>query len=151
MRYVQFVFLVSVAAVFFTQIASAQLMPVDQFDQPINNEDLPSASIRTLFQDSQGFIWIGTTTNLLLYDGKDLYDLKHDPNDKTSISNIWISTHGITEHAGYVWVATKNGLNRYDPDTKKFKQYFTNTNSSSQACSPNMNALAPPKTSNRFG
>ncbi len=118
-------------------------MPVEQFDRPINNEDLPSASIRALFQDSQGYIWIATTTALLLYDGSELYDLKHNPNDSTSISDSWINTHSIIEHAGYVWIATRNGLNRYDRDTKEFKRYFTNTNGSSEQCSYNMTTLAP--------
>src|SRR5580765_8330685 len=49
-----------------TQEAFAQMIPYRRFT---TKEDLPSNRVTALFQDSKGFIWIGTDAGLTMYDG----------------------------------------------------------------------------------
>lgn len=73
----------------------------------------------TLFEDSEGDIWIGTITNgLFRYQAK---DKKMEHIDGVACSDI----SSITEDAsGNIWVGTLFGLSKYDRTTKGFINYF---------------------------
>jgi signal transduction histidine kinase/ligand-binding sensor domain-containing protein len=47
----------------------------------------PPGVITTLYQDRDGFIWIGSRDGLQLYDGHAFTAFKHDPADPTSLSD----------------------------------------------------------------
>jgi ligand-binding sensor domain-containing protein len=85
------------------------------------NDGLPSNTIRCIFKDSRGLLWIGTEAGLCCFDGKTfkIYDetngLKHDKvwsivEDEQN--NIWLSLYG-------------NGLAKYDGKTFT---YFNESN-----------------------
>ena len=82
--------------------------------------DLTQQSIRNVFQDSRGFIWILTQEGLHRYDGYSVTRYRASNQDPYSISHQ--STTDIVEDSeGFLWVATAGGgLNRYDPATHKF-------------------------------
>ena len=80
----------------------------------------------TVFQDSDGFIWIGTYAGLNRYDGSDFIHLKHIQGDSTSLrDNIVLD---ILEHEGRLWIATMFGgvhvLNRKSLKVEKVIQIF---------------------------
>ena len=80
-----------------------------------------------LFQDSRGYLWIGTQDGLNRYDGYDFKIFKHDPEDPTSISYNSILSMGEDKN-GSLWIGTwGGGLNRYDPSTKSFTRYQTDS------------------------
>ncbi len=81
-----------------------------------------------LFQDSRGYLWIGTQDGLNRYDGYSFKIYKHDPDDPTSISHNSILT--ITEDASSaLWIGTwGGGLNRYDPVSETFTRYLHDEN-----------------------
>lgn len=75
------------------------------------------------FQDSKGYLWIGTQDGLNRYDGYTFKIFKHDPDDPNSISHNSIITI-IEDQAGYLWIGTwGGGLNRFDPATETFVSY----------------------------
>ncbi|TAH17826.1 MAG: hypothetical protein EAZ08_12845 [Cytophagales bacterium] len=74
------------------------------------------------FQDSRGFIWIGTQDGLNRYNGYEFTHFKHNPKDKKSISNnIILAIH--EDKFGNLWVGTQDGLNRYDRKSGSFSSY----------------------------
>ncbi|WP_198315683.1 two-component regulator propeller domain-containing protein [Chitinophaga tropicalis] len=73
------------------------------------SEGLSSYSIRVVFQDHQGFIWIGTNDGLNRFDGKNVTIYRHQSGDSSSLTGNWIS--GLDQDAqGRIWVATRNGI-----------------------------------------
>ena len=79
------------------------------------------AFLRTLglaiFQDSKGYLWIGSQDGLNRYYGFNFEIYKHDPEDPNSISHN--SILAITEDRdGYLWIGTwGGGLNCLNPVT----------------------------------
>jgi len=92
----------------------------------ISIEDgLSQTSVLSLFQDSRGFLWIGTQDGLNKYDGYDFKIFKNQPLDSNSISNNYI--HSICEdNNGDLWIGTRYGLNKYLYTEGRFKQYLAN-------------------------
>ncbi len=86
-------------------------------------DGLSGNSINTLFQDSRGFLWIGTQDGLNRYDGYSFEVYRHEIGDQTSISGNSIQC--ITEDAnGDLWIGTiGNGLNKWNRKTQKFTVY----------------------------
>ena len=77
----------------------------------------------SIFQDSQGYLWIGTQDGLNRYDGYSFTIFKHDPDDATSLSHNAILAI-VEDTEGYLWIGTwGGGLNRFDPATQSFTGY----------------------------
>lgn len=86
--------------------------------------------IMSVYEDSEGYIWIGTNSSgLNRYDPKTgnfkLYT--YDINDNTSISNNGITSICEDSH-GNLWFSTWWGLNKFDKKTEKFYRYFHDKN-----------------------
>lgn len=90
------------------------------FDKFTVEDGLSSNSINCLFQDSKGFLWIGTDDGLNRYDGYEFKQFKHNPKDSTSISDNVIQ--GIDEDSeGNIWLVTgKKGVSQYNILTEQF-------------------------------
>ena len=79
--------------------------------------------INVIFEDTKGYIWIGTLGALIRYDGYEEKIFTHEPGDSLSISDSKISR--IKEDPyGYLWIKTQNGLNRYNPATETFERIY---------------------------
>ncbi len=85
------------------------------------SDGLSQSVVNCIFQDSQGYIWLGTQNGLNRFDGFTFEVHLYRPDDTTSISNNWI--YGITEDtSGDLWIGTKGGLNRYSAKKKRFER-----------------------------
>jgi ligand-binding sensor domain-containing protein/signal transduction histidine kinase len=84
-----------------------------------NNLDMESDVINSIFQDSKGNMWIGTasgglsqldpaTKKLVTY-------TTYDGLPDNTINSI------IEDQKGYLWISTNNGISRFDPVKKVFK------------------------------
>ena len=79
-----------------------------------------------IFQDRQGYLWIGTQDGLNRYDGYDIEIFKHDLDDTTSLSHNGILSMA-EDRDGNLWIGTwGGGLNRFEAATKTFIRYRSN-------------------------
>jgi len=92
---------------------------------------LSVSSVRKVYQDSKGNIWVGTDGGGLdLLDQKtgDFSHFKHNPLDTSTLSNNSVRTI-YEDDSGNLWIGTREGLNKFDPVTKKFKRYINSPDS----------------------
>ncbi|MCT4644263.1 MAG: hypothetical protein N4A74_04690, partial [Carboxylicivirga sp.] len=83
-------------------------------------DGLSNSHITTLFQDSRGYIWVGTTDGLNRYDGYNFVVYRHHPLVDSTIVGNYIQT--ITETPdGDIWIGTRNsGIAIWQKNTGKF-------------------------------
>jgi len=89
-------------------------------------DGLSQSTINCIFQDSKGYMWIGTQDGLNKYDGYDFTIYKENPIDTNSISHNWI-WNIFEDNQMNLWIATWNGLTKYKPDANLFIRYFSDT------------------------
>ena len=116
--YVHFCFLASAQN---TDAPGDKIIPDLLFDRFSNKEGLPENRIRSIFQDSKGYLWVGTMNGIGKYDGYGFK--KYDShNSHSGLSGNW--AFAICEDAaGNVWIGTLDGLNVFDRKKEKFKSY----------------------------
>lgn len=83
----------------------------------------------SIFIDRSGLIWLGSSGS-----GVDKFNPKQDffgliddygkPDYTLASPSVW----GIHNAYGYIWIATANGLHRYDMQSRKIKAYFHDPN-----------------------
>lgn len=79
--------------------------------------------VNYLFQDREGYIWVGTFNGLNRYDGSRFVVFKHDRNNPRSIAHSNIM--GICEDKkGDIWIGTPNGVSRYNKANNVFTNYL---------------------------
>ena len=88
------------------------------------------AKIRAFLEDNQGNIWVASGDGGLLLFKQSITtynQYRHLPNIKNSLSHnqIWQITQ---THPGYLWLATSNGLNRFDINNQQFEHFIPNFN-----------------------
>ena len=89
----------------------------------IGMEDgLSNENVLGIFQDSKGYIWIGTMDGLNKYDGYTFTKYRFDPTDSNSLSQNLIYTIW-EDKQGFIWVGTFEGLCKFDRYTEKFTRY----------------------------
>jgi len=78
---------------------------------------LETAVVTAIAQDRQGFLWFGTQSNLLRWDGYPLHTYARNPDAPGSLPDNFIRSLLVDGH-GQLWVGTNSGgLSRYDPET----------------------------------
>ena len=86
------------------------------------NMDFPMGNSGDIFQDKEGFLWIGTLHGLIRFDGYETVLFSHDPLDPTSISANNVDAIG-QDSFGRMWVGLNDyGLDILDQEHKKFTQ-----------------------------
>jgi len=88
--------------------------------------------INCMYKDKGGILWIGNNSGLHRVNiiptrtgepsGISFTSYRHSPGDLNSVSGDVISAI-IEDRAGIMWVATNNGLNRFDRKAGIFKRY----------------------------
>jgi ligand-binding sensor domain-containing protein/signal transduction histidine kinase len=76
-------------------------------------------AITTLAQDAQGFLWIGTQSGLLRWDGYRYRTYTHHPDDPNSVPDSHIQALYL-DRQGRLWVGTNGHLAWYDGATDQF-------------------------------
>ena len=71
-------------------------------------DGLPQEDVHALFEDSLGFLWIGTEDGLNRYDGHRFRTFRPTPFDTTSLSGTWVVGLADDGDEG-LWVATETG------------------------------------------
>lgn len=78
--------------------------------------------IISLFQDREGYIWVGTFNGLNRYDGSRFVTFKHDRNNPKTIAHNTV-TDICEDQAGNIWLGTSSGISRYNKATNTFDNY----------------------------
>lgn len=100
-------------------------------------DGLSQNNVSCIFQDTKGFLWIGTHAGLNRYNGKQFENFVNDPEDSLSISDNTI--FGISEDVEQnIWVATENGLNKYNREKNYFERFFYNKQNPQKSISDNI-------------
>ncbi len=94
-----------------------------RFHRLMLEDGLSQSSIVSIYQDSRGFIWMGTQDGLNRYDGTKFVAYKTDPNRRHSLSDPNI-TCIAEDDEGDLWLGTEGGgFNRYLRDWEFFFPY----------------------------
>jgi len=83
---------------------------------------LPNAGVKSIVQDSQGFIWIATDGGVARYDGQKFTAYLHTPGKLNGLPNNWVNQISEGPH-GNIWMATRNGLARWNRAKNDFTVY----------------------------
>ncbi len=85
-------------------------------------DGLSQSTVEIIFQDSRGYIWIGTHDGLNRYNGHSFRVYKYSEDKNESLSGNFI-TEIIEDYDGYMWVGTTNGLNKIDIENDTITKY----------------------------
>jgi diguanylate cyclase (GGDEF)-like protein len=107
-----------------TDLFSANL----RFERLAVEDGLPHATVLSVLQDKQGFMWFATANGVSRYDGYTFSTFRHDIDNPNSLSNN--NTFALIESRdGLIWIGTDpGGLNIFDPKTGNFKLYTKDEN-----------------------
>ncbi len=91
-----------------------------RFEHISLEQGLSQSVVNVIFQDSKGFLWVGTEDGLNRYDGYNFKVYKPETDNDNSLSNRWI-TSIAEDQDGFLWIGTRQGgLNRFDPRSGLF-------------------------------
>ena len=88
----------------------------------------------TITEDRWGTLWLGTVTEGLYRFNRSTGEFRnyvHRPDDPSSLSASAI-IHIFIDRAGRMWLATRNGLDSFDPSTGRFATYKRNGQSGTE-------------------
>ena len=95
--------------------------------EPLRDDRLSSrsfqSSVYAIFQDSKGFLWIGTHIGLLKYDGYQIDQYSPNTQAETAISDINVSSIA-EDRDGSLWIGSMDGgISRLDRTTDAFAHF----------------------------
>jgi signal transduction histidine kinase/ligand-binding sensor domain-containing protein/CheY-like chemotaxis protein len=106
-----------------------------------SSHKLPGASVQCMFQDKIGILWLGIESEgLTKYDGKTFTVYKSNAKDSLTISNNY-PVEIIDDNQGFLWIATLNGLNRFNKNTGIFTRYHRTPGSNNSLASNVLNGM----------
>jgi ligand-binding sensor domain-containing protein/signal transduction histidine kinase len=81
-------------------------------------------SAHRIYEDSKGFIWIGTSRGLSKFNTNknEFTSYKNNPSDKYSIAGNYINSI-IEDKKGNLWIGSHGGLSKYDYKEDRFINY----------------------------
>jgi len=98
-----------------------------RLNQISGEEGLSQNTIRSIIQDKNGFIWVGTYNGINKYDGYSMEKYNFDIGVNGLSSNIIVTL--FEDKDGFIWAGTTDaGLNRINPATGKVDTYFNKSN-----------------------
>ena len=100
-----------------------EAMTSPQFRHYSVENGLANSALTAIVQDSDGFLWMGSQSGLMRFDGYRFRTYLHDPQDAGSIPSNFVQSM-FADARGMLWVGTANaGLARFDPRTGRFVSY----------------------------
>jgi ligand-binding sensor domain-containing protein/signal transduction histidine kinase len=86
---------------------------------------LSASSVREVYHDSKGNFWVGTDgggMDLLNRETGRFSHFRHNLADPSTLSGNSVRVI-YEDDTGILWIGTRDGLNKFDPVTRKFKRY----------------------------
>lgn len=100
--------------------SSKEVVPQFNFDIYTQENGLPNNLIQCIYQDSKGWMWIGTSQGLSRFDGYGFRNFLPEHGDSSTLRGTLVRVISEDKN-GNLLVGTENGgLNIFDPKTEKF-------------------------------
>lgn len=116
------------------------------FEHPNENLELSQQSINSIIQDKDGFLWIGTWTGLILYDGYTTTVFQSDNKSSGALKSNKI-TSLFEDKEGSIWVGSMmGGLYKYDKNKNSFTQFKHDANDSQSLSNDNIWSIIQDKS-----
>jgi ligand-binding sensor domain-containing protein/signal transduction histidine kinase len=81
------------------------------------SDGLSQNIVETIYQGSNGFLWLGTQDGLDRFDGRNFISYQYKIDDSTSLSNNYVKDI-VEDNAGNLWIGTYGGgLNKFDKNS----------------------------------
>ncbi|MCR1951799.1 ATP-binding protein [Clostridium sp. DSM 100503] len=132
-RSCKFLLIFIVSIILIINMSTMSTFAITNDDKNINfkritvEDGLSQTSVEYLFQDSKGYMWIGTADGLNRYNGDKFEVFRYIEDKPNSISANYISA--ITEdYEGNIWVGTSIGLNKINTHTNEITTYLPEVN-----------------------
>lgn len=90
-------------------------------------DGLSQQTVTLVFQDVDGYMWLGTRSGLNRYDGYDFKVYRKDYDDVHSLSGDYIMSV-VQDKQHDIWVGTQQGLCRIDYETEEINRYSLGNN-----------------------
>ncbi|VUD56386.1 Chemotaxis protein CheA [Thalassocella blandensis] len=103
---------------------NAGLYPKEiKFQHILQNRDIVVGEVRSILQDSQGYMWFGGWNSLVRFDGYEVIPvfLTTEEAGKTALVPVAMTTTLFEDKNHIIWVGTGQGLLRYDPKKDELK------------------------------
>lgn len=85
-------------------------------------KNILTTTTMSISQDDRGFMWFGTATGLIRFDGNQKKLFRHNPSSKFSLINNWINSL-YRDRIGRLWIGTRSGLQLFDSQSEAFHTY----------------------------
>ncbi|PWD98402.1 two-component regulator propeller domain-containing protein [Marinilabilia rubra] len=133
-----FLFLVLWQVFFFSAVSVAQNKQY-RFNYLTTRNGLSQNHVNCIFQDKDGFIWIGTYNGLNRYDG---YGIKtyHSGTSDSSLSQDAVNVI-FQDTKGLLWIGTDLGLNKLNPVTNEVERFYNLKSDSSRHIENNIRTI----------
>ncbi len=121
-------FILLLLMVIWIQIPANGQVSVTQFTFDIFSQEdgLPNNQIQCIYQDSKGWMWIGTSQGLSRFDGYNFVNFLPNPNDSTSLNGNLVRVIREDKN-GNLLVGTENGgLNIFQREKESFSNPLKN-------------------------
>lgn len=105
-----------------TAIQASAQKPKLKFKSIKASDGLVNSTVQAIFEDSWGFIWLGTQHGLQRYDGKTFTTFTAEDGDSTGLSHNYITSF-CEDANGDIWIGTSIGLNRYSREQDRIFYY----------------------------
>jgi len=101
----------------------------------------PNGDLHALAVDKQGYIWTGSSVDGLKKINRETLEVtSFTHSNSNSLSNNNVRFIHVDEE-DVIWIATRDGLNRFDQKANKFKTYIPDYGNPNSICSENINSI----------
>ncbi|WP_158021913.1 two-component regulator propeller domain-containing protein [Flammeovirga pacifica] len=112
-----------------------------QFDHLKIEDGLSDATVGSILQDANGFMWFGTFKGLNRFDGYQIKKYVYDKGSNKGPNDNMISSL-IQDKEGFIWVGYNNkGVSCFDPTLETFQHYQPNESTTSLISNGTVNCL----------
>ena len=92
-----------------------------RFDHITIQDGLSSSTVRSIFQDQNGFLWIGTSAGFNKYDGYEISFHEINPDEPVALNREVTSLYA--DSLGNLWIGTRSGVDRVNLESGETTQF----------------------------